>query len=35
MKKNVSKQPEPKIRPKEPNWDFSGLESVIRVWAKG
>lgn len=23
-----------RIRPKEPKWDFSGLEAVIKQWAK-
>ena len=23
-----------RVRPKEPNWDFSGLEAVIRQWVK-
>lgn len=23
-----------RIRPKEPKWDFSGIEAVIRQWAK-
>ena len=32
MTKN--KQPEPRVRPKEPAWDFTGLEAVIRQWAK-
>jgi hypothetical protein len=27
--------PAPRVRPKEPNWDFSGIEAVIRLWAKG
>ena len=33
MNKN---KPEPaqRVRPKEPNWDFSELEAVIRLWAK-
>ncbi len=32
MKKS---KPEPqRVRPKEPNWDFSELEAVIRQWAK-
>ena len=34
MKKKV-KPVVPKIRPKEPNWDFSGIEAVIRLWVKG
>ncbi len=33
MKKKT--KTEPKVRPKEPQWDFSGIEAVIRVWAKG
>jgi hypothetical protein len=32
MTKNKPEQQ--RIRPKEPNWDFSGLEAVIRLWAK-
>lgn len=27
-------KPEPRVRPKEPNWDFTELEAVIRQWAK-
>lgn len=28
-------KPEPqRVRPKEPLWDFSGIEAVIRQWAK-
>jgi len=23
-----------RIRPKEPQWDFTGLEAVIRQWAQ-
>jgi len=30
---NNTPQPQ-RVRPKEPNWDFSGLEAVIRLWAK-
>ncbi len=25
---------EPRVRPKEPDWDFTELEAVIRQWAK-
>lgn len=31
MKKS---KPKPRVRPKEPNWDFSGIEAVIRQWVK-
>ena len=23
-----------RIRPKEPKWDFSGIEAVVRQWAQ-
>lgn len=29
-----NKQPKPRVRPKEPNWDFTGLDEVIRQWAE-
>jgi hypothetical protein len=32
--KNKTKQPEPRVRPKEPIWDFTELEAVVRQWAQ-
>jgi hypothetical protein len=32
MQKNKPEQQ--RVRPKEPLWDFSGLEAVIKQWAK-
>lgn len=32
LNKLYDKRQQERVRPKEPAWDFSGLETVVRAW---